>query len=247
MSDIYTEHYITMNHDTDAKGIVRPSCIQRYMQETANHQMRDCKPTYEELFNEGKSFILSRMTVQCHRPLKQYEKLDVQTWPSSKDKGVAFTRCYAIYTDGEELARGLAVWALVDVETKRLLRVSECDLSNYTHKEPFEMKGLRFRLPEEMTEVGTYDVAYSLCDCNMHMNNTNYLDMFFNFVPDVNELYVSDHSITYKKEARLGASLLIKRSRPTENEDGSITYYFSSHIGEEANAECMMTLKKVAD
>lgn len=245
MSEVYTEHYATLNHDTDAKGIVRPSCIQRYMQETANHQMRDCKPSYDDLFNEGKAFILSRMTLECKRTLNQYEKIDVQTWPSSNDKGVTFTRCYVIYADGEEVAKGLAVWALVDISTKTLIRVSDCDLSNYVHKEPFEMKGLRFRIPKEMTDVGRCDVTYSLCDCNMHMNNTNYLDMFFNFVPEVERLYVSEYSITYKKEAKLGAALSIKRSCPIENEDGSITYYFASYIGEEVNAECMMRVSTV--
>lgn len=244
MSDIYTEHYITMNHDTDAKGVVRPSCIQRYMQETANHQMRDCKPTYEELFEAGKSFILGRMVISCSRPLRQYEELSAQTWPSDRDRGVTFTRCYTLSAGGEELARGLGIWALVDIESKKLLRVTDCDMSNYTHAEPFEMQGLRFKVPaDELTEVGRYLVAYSLCDCNMHMNNTNYPDMFFNYVPDAHSLFVSHLSLSYKKEAPLGAELRIERSLPHINEDESMTYYFRSYVGDDINAEAMMVVK----
>lgn len=241
---IYVEHYTTLNHDTDAKGAVRPSCIQRYMQETANHQMRDCKPTYEELFNEGKSFILGRMVYTCKRPLRQYENIDVETWPSSKDRGATFTRCYTISVDGEEIVRGVGIWALVDIETKKLLRVSDCDMSNYVHQEPFDIAGLRFKVPaEEFTEVGRFSVTYSLCDCNMHMNNTNYPDMFFNFVPEADRAYVSHLSLNYKKEAPLGAELRIERSLSHTNEDESITYYFRSYVGEDVNAEAMVTVK----
>ena len=239
---MYTEHYTTLNHDTDAKGILRPSCIQRYMQETANHQMRDCKPTYEELFNEGKAFILSRMTVSCHRPLRRYEKIDVQTWPSSKDKGATFTRCYTISAEGEEVARGIGIWALVDIETKKLLRVGDCDMSNYTHGEPFDMEGIRFRVPaEELEAVGNFTVGYSFCDCNMHMNNTHYPDIFFDHIPSVHYVVISGYSLTYRKEARLGDTLVIKRSLPHINDDGSVDYYFRSYIGDDINAEARIT------
>lgn len=243
MSEIYTEHYTTLNHDTDAKGIVRPSCIQRYMQETANHQMRDCKPTYEELFNEGKAFILSRMTVSYTQPIGQYENIDVQTWPSSKDRGATFTRCYIVSAEGKEVARAVGIWALVDIETKKLLRVGDCDMTSYTHAEPFEMKEMRFRVPSEaLDNAGSFRVGYSFCDCNMHMNNTHYPDMFCNFIPNVHSATVKGYSLTYRREARLGDILDIKKSLPHEDDDGSITYYFRSFVGEEINAEARITV-----
>ncbi len=241
---MYRSKYSTLNHDTDAKGYLRPSCIQRYMQETANRQMRDSKPTYEELFDEGKAFILSRMVVKCHRPIKQYEDIEVETWPSDSDRGVTFTRCYVIYAEGIEVARGLGIWALVDIPTRKLLRTSEMDFTNYEMGSPFEMEGLRFRIPkEEMETVGEYQVTYSVVDCNMHMNNTNYPDMLFSYIPDIDKHYVTDMSITYKAEAPLGAQLRIERSQPQINEDGTTTYYFRTYTEEKVNVEAFMTIR----
>lgn len=239
----YTACYEAMNHDTDLKGDLRPSAVLRYMQETANHQMRDSKPTYEELFNDGKAFILSRMVVKIHRNIRQYEKIRVETWPSSKDKGAAFNRCYIIYSGDEEVARGLGVWALVDINTKSLLRVSDMDFSNYEMGEPYEMQGLRFRIPkEEMKNVGEFKVYYPLTDCNRHMNNTNYPDMYLSFIPEPDKCSVTDFSITYKAEAPLNSVLKIERSDAHENEDGTTTYYFRTWVEDTVNSECQMTL-----
>ena len=241
---MYTQKYNTLNHDADINGILRPTAVQRYMQETANRQLRDCGPSYEELWQSGKAFILSRMAVNIYRPIKQYEDIEVATWPSDSDKGVAFNRSYTIYADGTEVARGVGVWALVDIETKKLLRVEETDLSNLEAGPMHSVDGLRFRMPKEGIEpCGKYYVTYNLVDCNMHMNNTNYPDMFFNFIPGAEKCCVKDMSITYKAEAPIGAELTIHRSEGVRNDDGSTTYYFRSYVGETVNAEAMMTVK----
>lgn len=239
----YTEKYSILNHDTDSRELLRPSCLMKYMQETANHQMRDCKPSYTELFEQGKAFIVSRMAFTQSRPIAQYEDIEVATWPSEKDWGATFTRCYTVSAGGEEVARAVGVWALVDIPTKKLLRVSDVDLSNYTHGEPFELKELRFRMPKEgMERAGEFNVHYFLCDCNMHMNNTNYGDMFFSYLPQPQTSLLKSMSITYKKEARLDARLIIERSQGQKNNDGTVTYFFRSYTEDRINAEAMLTV-----
>ena len=205
---MYTQKYNTLNHDADINGILRPTAIQRYMQETANRQLRDCGPSYEELWKSGKAFILSRMAVNIYRPIKQYEDIDVATWPSDSDKGVAFNRCYAIYAGGEEIARGVGVWALVEIETKKLLRVDEVDLSNLEAGSVHSVEGLRFRIPKEgMTEVGKHTVTYNLVDCNMHMNNTRYADLVWGYLPELKNKRVKTLDLFYVSEAPLGEKL----------------------------------------
>ncbi|MBE6686876.1 MAG: hypothetical protein E7591_06545 [Ruminococcaceae bacterium] len=241
----YTSFYETQNHDTDLCGNLRPSAVQKYMQETANRQMRDSGPTYEELFEKGQAFILSRMAVKIHRSIKQYENIRVETWPSNKDKAAAFTRCYVIYSGDEEVARGLGIWALVDINTKSLLRVSDMDFSNYEMGEPFEIKDIRFRIPkDEMKYAGDFKVFYTLCDCNRHMNNTNYPDLYLSFIPDADKCTVTDYSITYKAEAPLNETLMVEISEPHENENGTLTYFFRTMTGGLVNSECRLTVSR---
>ena len=150
----YTEHFSVSSHDVDRFDIARPGCVLRYMQETANHQMRDQKPSYMDLFRAGKAFLLSRMAVTTHLPLHSYDKIDVQC-----------------------VAEGQAVWALVDISTHRLYRVTDVDLSNYTHGPLVPVPGLRFQTPDDMPRVGEHTVAYYETDVNSHLNNTVYPDL----------------------------------------------------------------------
>lgn len=43
----YREHYSVSSHDVDINNNIKPSSLARLMQETANHNMRDRRPTYE--------------------------------------------------------------------------------------------------------------------------------------------------------------------------------------------------------
>ena len=57
----YIEHYSISSHDVDINNNIKPSSFARLMQETGNHNMRDRRPTYEELFDNGQSFIATRI------------------------------------------------------------------------------------------------------------------------------------------------------------------------------------------
>lgn len=112
----YTENYEVTCHDVDVNNNIKPSLILRYMQETANHQMRDRKPSYYDLFFAGKSFIVTRVTIEIFAQLHQYDKIQVDTW-NCPAKGVTFLRCYEIRRGDETVARAYSVWAVTDHET----------------------------------------------------------------------------------------------------------------------------------
>ena len=81
----------------------------------------------------------------------------------------------------------------------------------------------RFKIPEEtdLRLIGEYTVNYSDTDLNMHMNNTNYLDVYCDYLPNNKSSRVITAVISYQAEAPLGASVKIYRGR---DDDG--VYYF---------------------
>lgn len=242
---MYQEQFEISSHDIDPDGIVRPSCLLRYMQESANHQMRDEGPSYMELFDEGKAFILSRMVVHTYAPLHQYEQIDTFNWPS-EGKGATFYRCHRIERDGKVVAEALGYWALVDIHTHKLYRVGEVTFPNYTQGELKELDGVRFRLPEQMTLVGKHIVAYHETDCNRHLNNTYYPDLLVDFLPERDTHYVSDFSIHFVKEAPLGEELSVYISEPEEAPDGLHRYFRTERASGGVNIEAVVTLKERA-
>lgn len=247
----YQDSYTVTSHDTDYNDYIRPSLLQRYMIETADHQMRDRKPTYYELFQDGKAFILTRITIEIYGQISKYDKIDVQTW-RCPEKGATFTRCFSVLIDGKEMARGHSVWAVANHKTGKLCRASEIDLSNYEIEEPHKMNlPDRFRLPKDtaFTYVGNKTVFRGETDINRHMNNTYYSDMLWNFIPDIEEKTVTSISLRYMKEAPLGAAISIymgKLDAPIpEDRQAEETYCFYTEVAEGTNVEALISVKNV--
>lgn len=232
---VYLDSYKILAHDVDAKYDLKPSAFFRYLQETANHQMRDCKPTYEELFAEHKAFILSRMCLNVYETPTQYDEITVRTWPCV-DKGVLFNRCYQMVKDGRVIAESLSLWALVDTEKETFIPYSAELFKNFVHSDKLEGFNLRFRMPKEGFEKkGSRKILYNDTDINGHMNNTVYPDILSGYCDVITEKKVSSVSIAYLSEAKLGDEMDIYVASTEEN--GKSVCYVRSMIGDKVNVE----------
>lgn len=243
----YTERDVVRAHDVAGNDTVRPSVLWRYMQETANHSMRDEGPSYEALLARGLAFLLSRMTMLVHIPLHKNEAITVETWGCAS-RGLSFERCYRILTeDGRVAAEGIGTWALLDLGTRRLCRVSEVSLG-YSTDEPIAALSAsgRFRIPSELVpkRVGTRRVYYSDTDFMGHMNNTNYPDMLCDFLPEPGEGFVRRVSIGFQREAVLGADMEIRRAEEKTEDAALSRFYFETRIGEETGIQAMIELAR---
>ena len=247
----YSECYAVTSHDVDVNNNMKPSLILRYMQETANHQMRDRKPSYYELFFSGKSFILTRVTIEIYEQLHQYDQIQVDTW-RCPEKGATFIRCFEILRDGKTAARAYTVWAVTNHETGKPCKANEVDISNYETEEPLTLElPTRFRLAKDLsfTKAGVKEVFYSDVDMNRHMNNTNYPDMLWNFIPDVIEKQVTSVNLRFMKEAPLGAEVEVycaKMDEPLEQDTAAEeTWCFYSLVNGEVNVEAQIGMRSL--
>lgn len=216
----WSEHYRVNTHDCDFSGFVRASLIQRYMQETANMQMKNEGPSNEELRARDMAFLLSRINVSVYSPLFAGDEIDVTSW-GCESRGVSFLRCYQIRRDGDIVAEASSIWGLIGISDHRIIRVGEVELG-FGIDEPLELDAHRVRIPRglNLSLVGERPVVYSDLDMNRHMNNTNYPDMFCDFISDMSGRRVISMSISYAHEAPLGEILKVY----TGYSDG--VYYF---------------------
>lgn len=245
----YVEHYEISSHDVDSNNNVRPSIVARLFQETANHQMRDRGPTYYELFSQGKSYILVRMSCQILKEMHPYDKVNVSTWISAS-KGATFKRNYIMTREGQEVARAYSEWTVVEVNTGNICRVDEVDYSNYEMDDPIEMTlPIKFHFSKDISfeEVGEKIISYTECDMNKHMNNTFYPDMLFDFVPEPWKRRVTGYVIRFMKGATLGKTLKVLRAKGDEvMNDGSNPeecWCFKTLVDGNVNVEAMVNCK----
>ena len=229
----FSHTYTTRWHDTDANRVLRPSKLLMYMQETANMQCAEFGIPLDNLRDEkGVGFILSQISLKFFRPVPAFEKIEVSTW-CREAKGFSFYRYFDIKIGEETVAQASSVWALVDINTKSLVRGDESLAPHFPYGEPIPADTLppraRVGRAEVLEYVGERKIYYSDIDYNMHMNNTNYPDMLCDFLPDMQGRYVSEMSLSYLKEAPLGATLKINRA---QREDGYFVFKTENASGE---------------
>lgn len=236
-----------MSHDIDTNCNATPSAIIRYFGETVDRNMRVCSPSYQELFDKGLSFIVSRTAFKIYRPLKEYEKITVSTW-ATLSKSAAFPRNYVIEANGEKVAECVMTWALLDVNNGKLLRGSDFDVSVYGTGELLELPMQnRLRLPKDIpfAQVGKEKVSFRDIDRNRHMNNTKYFDILFGYIPNFEKYYLSSCLMNYVNEAKYGDTVDIYISEPKTDENGELSYYFRTEVDGNTNVEAKFTLGEI--
>jgi medium-chain acyl-[acyl-carrier-protein] hydrolase len=206
---IFRKHFTVNTHDTDYNGELRPSKLLMHMQEAANLQLEEMKPSNAELRERGLSFILSRIAMNQYRPIYACNDIEVQTW-ASDSHGLLCNRCYRVLLDGEIVAEAISVWGLMALDTRKPVKVSEVG-SEYSPEPMLELDlPRRFVIPADaqLHLVGEHKVTYAETDRNMHMNNTCYPDMFCDYL-DLTKARPASVLINYNAEAPMGTSLKI--------------------------------------
>lgn len=215
----YTERYTVKWHDTDACGRVKPSELLVYMQETANRQFKKVgRDLDNERDTQGIAFILSKISLDFCLPVYAYEQIEVETF-TCESRGFSFNRGFRILRDGEEVARGASVWALVNIRDGKLLRADSYNVG--FENEPLVVTSAPTRIkmprPDEFVFVGKRKIVYSDIDYNMHMNNTRYPNMLCDFMELCDTERISGMSLSYLNEAALGDDIDVLRVKTEDS------------------------------
>ncbi|MBQ7314538.1 MAG: acyl-[Clostridia bacterium] len=193
-------------HDTDLNGVCRASALLQYMQTAADHQLAERGMTYEALRAQNRAFLLSRIQMEFTDSPRAYTHLLSGTTPC-ESRGFRFLRCYELTQDDVVIGRAVSVWALIDTESRALIRSESfplpCPLSEAPSVVPAPI-----RFPSLLREIGTYTVTYAELDQNAHMNNTHYPDIYAHFLP-MRGHRIEGLSISYMHEARQGDVLRV--------------------------------------
>ena len=221
-------------HDIDFNGVCRASSLMKYIQSAAQTQLTENGMSYDELKDMRRAFILSRIRLEFYAPVYSYDKIEAHTFPCIS-RGYSFLRCYALYRNGEVVARAISVWALIDTESSGLVKVHDFNLGLPTLP-PNELVLRAMKLPSTLADIGGYGVHYGDVDQNRHMNNTKYPDMFSNFLP-LNGKMIGSITINYSVEAQIGEKLRVQRA-----EENGYYYFRTIRSDGKVNSEAEIKL-----
>jgi len=184
----------------------------------------------------NRTWVLLRSAFEIDTRPELYDILSVTVWPVPGD-GITYNRCIRI-TDGKgnEIGRGTTEWCILDIGSRRPIFP---DLGLEAMGAGIPCKSPR-RITDFAPEVtDKRKIGYSACDFNGHLNNTHYIEMFYDLLP---EEILSTTSpirldINYRHEAVCGNTVSIGLK---ETETGD--FLFTACSGEDTL--CRASLRK---
>ncbi len=162
-----------------------------------------------DIEKKGVSWILMDWKLKVIKRPSYGEELLVKTWGRNVKKVTTY-RDYEIYNENNELcAIATTKWALLDINLKKIIRISPEIINKYilNEKSVFEEEELsKISIPEEFENCIIYTVQRRNIDVNGHMHNTHYLDLAYEALPEdiYNNRPYNNLRISYKKEIKLG-------------------------------------------
>ncbi len=196
----------------DASLRLRPSSLLTLLQEISIEHTEILGYPRETTLDKGLLWVVAKERIEIKRMPKYDESIELITYPS-KTMHVLFPRSYLLKDDkGEIIVEASAVWALIDVKSRKIVNPSEhhIDIPDLSEGRPFIFP-LGGKMPSSFSREAEIKASYSLCDLNKHLNNAFYLDIAEDLlpIPYLLEHEVKSIEIEYLHEVKIGESLHI--------------------------------------
>lgn len=139
------------------------------------------KKAGEDLKTSNTTWVLTGYKVKINKRPEFEDRVKVYTWPTSM-KNITAAREFEIRNDKDEvLITGLSNWAHIDLNTKKLTKVTPELAEGYgieANKTNFnEFKINKIEEPKIYLYEKSYTVDWNWIDANEHMNNIYYMEL----------------------------------------------------------------------
>ena len=209
MELIYRKQFSVTDLHVDCFLRLKPSVLLYFAQEVAGDHAMELGSGWDTLNEKHLFWAVIRHKVQITRLPVSGETVTVETWPLPATR-VAYPRATIAYdAEGKELFRTMALWVLMDTESRAMVLPGKSGVDV-----PGIVRGLEADTPASITpkpleHTAPRRVGYALLDRNGHMNNTRYLDWLDDLLPsDFHAAHtIRELTICYLAEAREGQSL----------------------------------------
>ena len=156
------------------------------------------------LMSKKLSWVLLTWIIKFIKRPNLNDEILVKTWVRKSD-GITSVRDFEVYdANGEKIIIASSRWCLINLETRRPVRFDD-ELSNAYAPEDANAFGEelpRVKEPLEYELEKEYEIQKADIDVNMHVHNSNYLDVAFGIIPnfDENMKNYDNVLIEFKKE-----------------------------------------------
>ena len=163
----------------DRFGNAKPSALLLFCQEAATGHCAQLGLDWDTLMKKDLFWALIRTRMEIARLPRNGETVTVKTWPMPTTR-VAYPRATVCYDEAEqELFRSTSLWVLMDAKSRGMLLPGKSGVALEGIILGEEAPVPASLTPREMTEFSHRQVRFTDIDRNGHMNNTRYMEWFY--------------------------------------------------------------------
>ena len=189
--------------ETDPEEKLTLVSLVDYFQDASTFQSEDCGVGTRFLKKQDLAWMILSWQIEILRRPYLAEPITAQTWPYGFKAFYGY-RNYALVDAGKNyLANANSVWALIDLQTGKPVRVAEEHVARYKMEEKLDMEygPRKLKLPQNCVKREPFTVCRYHLDTNNHVNNGQYIRMAEEYLPEGFETgYLQ---VEYKKQAHL--------------------------------------------
>ncbi len=217
----YRQTFQVRAYETDPNGELTLPFLVNYFQEVAWNSSAENGASTHKLHDMGLAWVLYRMQIEIDRLPRYAEEIEVQTWPSGRERVYVF-RDFRIMAGGEEIARAKSTWLVFNLERRRLSPVPDFIIQVLDNIEtppgyvPTELPvaendDFTWQTPAQPTRMDE--------DLNGHVNHGLYFRWLLESLPPETAAQRKLHRVdlTFRKEVLPGDLLSLQAKAGEEN------------------------------
>lgn len=206
-------HLSTKSYFINRTGHLSPPFMFFQMQDIAWKHSNILGFGYTHLQEKNQIWALSRIFVKIERLPKWNEEFILETWPRGNDNFFGYRDFNFIDKSGESIIKATSSWVVIDLNTKRMVRLSGFDSFPDLSESVFSRNADKVNSPESSSPLIFTPVLYSEIDINQHFNTGKFIERI---IDSYNSSFHEKHELeelemNFLKEGLLKDSIAIKK------------------------------------
>ena len=203
----YREKYTIRSSEVSPDGNAKLQSICDLLQETAGNHALKLDFDISQLREQNLTWMLHRLHLKMDRFPKWRDEITIKTWPSSGDTLRAYRDFLIIDQSGNHIGRCLSYWLMINIETRKPVRMPEeiLKMAPADVEHVMDVKKKRIDYVEETSGSKIFRVRRSDLDLNEHLNNVKYIEWALEALPA--ELKVCEIDIEFLAECAEGEEI----------------------------------------
>ena len=203
----FKEEFRITNNMLSNKDYLKPSSILDISQQVAGDHADKLGIGYHDFIKKDLIWVVVRNRVEIINNKYDLKKVSATTF-AYNSRLVEYPREVLIKSNKEEIAKVKQIWMVYNLKTKSL---ETFDFTPYVTNRPTMFVNRIKKLPSidknELTFLKDVKVPLSYCDHNGHLNNSHYLDFYYDEYWVNHQVNIKAFQIEYITQAYLNETL----------------------------------------